>query len=47
VKLDAHTHCLYNVQTNNEKKQYGINFELATSSQTKLQLQNFPHAFCL
>jgi hypothetical protein len=29
-----------------ENKQYGISFEVATSSQTKLQLQNFPHAFC-
>jgi hypothetical protein len=28
-----------------KNKQYGINFEVATSSQTKLQLQNFPHAF--
>ncbi len=28
-----------------ENKQYGISFEVATSSQTKLQLQNFPHAF--
>jgi hypothetical protein len=29
-----------------ESKQYGISFEVATSSQTKLQLQDFPHAFC-
>jgi hypothetical protein len=26
-----------------ENKQYGISFEVATSSQTKLQLQNFLH----
>jgi hypothetical protein len=30
-----------------ENKQYGISFELATSSQTKLQFQNFLHAFFL
>jgi hypothetical protein len=29
-----------------ENKQYGIDFEIATFSQTKLQLQKFPHAFC-
>jgi hypothetical protein len=29
-----------------ENKQYGIKFEIATFSQTKLQLQIFPHAFC-
>jgi len=29
-----------------EIKQCGINFEVATFSQTKLQLQNFPHAYC-
>jgi hypothetical protein len=29
-----------------ESKQYGISFEVATSSQTKLQLQNIHHAFC-
>jgi hypothetical protein len=28
-----------------ENKQYEINFEIVTFSQTKLQLQNFPHAF--
>jgi hypothetical protein len=28
-----------------ENKQYMINFDIATSSQPKLQLQNFPHAF--
>jgi hypothetical protein len=27
-------------------KQYEINFEVTTYSQTKLQFQNFPHAFC-
>jgi hypothetical protein len=30
-----------------ENKQYGISFKVVTSSQTKLQLQNFPHAFFL
>jgi hypothetical protein len=25
-----------------ENKQYGINFEIATYSQTKLELQDFP-----
>jgi hypothetical protein len=29
-----------------ENKQYGISFEITTFSQTKLQLQNYPHAFC-
>jgi len=29
-----------------ENKQYGISFEVVTSSETKLQLQNFLHAFC-
>jgi hypothetical protein len=47
VKLDVHTLCLYSVQTRNENKQYGINFEVATFSQTKLELQKFPHAFFL
>ncbi len=28
-------------------KQYEISFEVATSSQTKLQLENFPYAFFL
>jgi len=28
-----------------ENKQYGISFEVATSWQPKLQLQNFHHAF--
>jgi len=28
-----------------ENKQYGISFEIAISSQIKLQLQNFLHAF--
>jgi len=28
-----------------QNKQYGISFEITTSSQTKLQLQNFFHAF--
>jgi hypothetical protein len=28
-----------------KNKQYAISFEIATSSQTKLQFQNFPHAF--
>jgi hypothetical protein len=28
-----------------ENKQYKISFEVATLSQTKLQLQNFPHVF--
>jgi len=28
-----------------ENKQYGISFEVATSLQIKLQLQNFLHAF--
>ncbi len=28
-----------------ENKEYGISFEVATSSQTKLQLQDFPQAF--
>jgi hypothetical protein len=28
-----------------ENKQYEESFEVATSSQTKLQLQNVPHAF--
>jgi hypothetical protein len=30
-----------------EYKQYELSFEIATSSQTKLQLKNFPHAFFL
>jgi hypothetical protein len=38
VKLDDHALCLYNVQNKDEKNIYGISFELATSSQTKLQL---------
>jgi hypothetical protein len=29
-----------------ENKQYEIKFEITIFSQTKLQLQNFPHAFC-
>jgi hypothetical protein len=29
-----------------KNKQYGISFEVASSSQIKLQLQNFPHAIC-
>jgi hypothetical protein len=28
-----------------KNKQYGTNFEVATSSQIELQLQNFLHAF--
>jgi hypothetical protein len=28
-----------------ENKQYKISFEVATLSQTRLQLQNFPHVF--
>jgi hypothetical protein len=28
-----------------KNKQYGISFEIAIYSQTKLQLQNFLHAF--
>jgi len=29
-----------------KNKQYGISFEVATSSKIKMQLQNFAHAFC-
>jgi hypothetical protein len=29
-----------------KNKQNGISFEIATFSQTKLQLQNIIHAFC-
>jgi hypothetical protein len=46
VKFDDHTPSLYSAQNINENKQYGINSEVATSSQIKLQLQNFLHAFC-
>jgi len=46
VKLAYHTSCLYSDQTRNGK-QYGISFEVIISSQTKLQLQNFLHAFFL
>jgi len=28
-----------------ENKQYGINFEVVTYSQIKLQFQNYPHTF--
>jgi len=30
-----------------DNKQYLISFKIATSSQTKLKLKNFPHAFFL
>jgi hypothetical protein len=46
LKFDGHTPYLYIVQNKMENKQYGINFEIVTSAQTILQLQNFPHAFC-
>jgi len=45
VKLNGHTPpCLYSIQNRNEKKQYGISFEVATSLQIKLYFQNFLHA---